>query len=1085
VLVRPDEQRQQRDEQPQRQQRQEQQQQQQPNEQQQAQPDRQQQQQGQQPPNPDPNQPQPQPQQQNPPPNVQMAYTPDFAMFRDYMKEVPKFDGSKIDEFVHAVEHAMLACGINGNCWVNVDLGNDGNGQGLHDIEVAKGRRVLAIIATRLILPVQSRWRQHYITSNQTVPAGARQALGGAPITWTNTADVTPFGPEVFRTSRGIGNTRYPTLKEWLYATFPVGTAATIVPESVKYHKINWSSASYNGTAEKFIGWVQTVLALKTANRVPDVIPDAFGSAVTEGIAAYFTGVAAEAWLNTPDNQKPRHIGSADPTDNDQTRLIPWVRNRFRSPTHELVKHRELQSVKWDEKMPLNLFNEQFCILLMEAGYGPGRPVAESFKVEWYLNALPVPLAQRVRASIFSNEDQTRTINRLLAAAQRPLLPAYEPTLASAQELAVKHQTDFQLHGRQKATSTTTKKEEQKRSNPSTQTQTQTTTGQRKVTCYRCGKEGHIASRCTNPASGNRHRMCHSCGEPHEEGKHTKPRRDVWCHKCKKVHPNGQCTPPTKAAYGATSPPAETSTPKPDEAPKPTPALAATPPVYFVAHVNGHKARVVVDSGCTVPVVTSRFIKLIGRTMEPSNHVFEQLSGQTVNSLSVVKDIPLDIDSVEFSVTAQVLDTRGYDLLVGWPWITQNRGVIDSVNQEITLRTQHDLCTVPLFGTMRQPKPDPVQAPQPTPPTSPPALTAAFYGASQISFLVGLDSHPFTPPNKADIDHFLQDYIWVRLRMGQKHPDPANDPSGLRCAAGRSFCRECYQNLTDCEESSNSRRYWRLYAFKEPAYWRHAAQRIINSRRSTRSPLYEPCSDDWTEVLLDAWKTLNPGIPLATDTYRDPPQDPDSDDDSEYQSARSTVSDDDDDISDTADPVIADSASVRSSGWSDPVSEAADYDSDPDWAWLTQNGYVSDTSENYDKLRPKKLLKRKPVLDDCGLDSTPWRDGSSEDTPPLFGLSLDSPKSTASSPVISSPEPIHPDQFWDTVTKLPQFVDAFGSTSSGKPLPWATLPLPSPAPAKKSLAYEPVFGWGSEPSPWDQPRCSCTGWCSCEPLTGF
>jgi hypothetical protein len=1059
--------------------------------------------------------------QDNNQPPVMAAYNPDIHMLQTLLSEIPKFDGSKVDEFAHSVEHALMACGIYFHNWVQADLDN----QPLHDAEVAKGRRVLALIATRLTPPVQSRWRRYWGITHATVPQGADEGLGGEPITWTNAANTTPYGPSSFRTTHEVEHvpnaadpqvpgTKYPTLKQWLYATFPEGSAAVIVPESIKFHKIHWSKAAYNGSAEQFIGWVQTVCAIKKANRVPDHIPTVFGNEVTEAIAMHFTGVAAEAWLNTPDNLKPRHVGSADPNDNDQTRLIPWMRHRFRSPTHELVKHRELQTIKWDSKTPLYVFNEQFSALLMEAGYGLGRPVAETFKVEWYLNALPHPLAQRVRASIFSSEEQTREMNRLLLNAGRVPLPAYEPTLRGAQELAVKHQTDFQLHGRPERD--TRRSSPQQSRGDNRRSTTPRSQGQQRKSCFKCGKEGHIAPDCRSTGPSQK-RYCRDCDDTHEYGKHTKP-RDGWCHKCKKVHPRGQC-PPTKASYGASSiptvpdvvaTPEESSTitevsSSTDTVPSPpTVALVATPPIYIVAQVDGHKARVVIDSGCEYSAISAKFLKTLGYKTEPSTRLFEQLAGEHYKSLGLVKDIALDIDGIEFFLSAEVVDTKGFDLVVGWRWICQYKGVIDSVNQEITLRQPHDILTVPLYGILRHPKPEAEQPPNPTASSSPPAPIAAFYGVSHEVVL--------QPPSKEERDEFLQKYIWIRLRMGQKHPNPLEDPTGLRCAAGRSFCRDCYRDLTDCEESRNSRAYWRDYACKEPAYWMQAATIIINSRRSTNSPLYHPCSDDWGLVFSQTWNALNPDWVKFTITDSDSDSAPDfaisdadseHDTDSEYQTAHSSPSDgeamDEDDANDdtasTGTDLVAtylnlsdSETSDHSNPWGDPYDEAAEYSSDPDWDWLTQEGYVTDTSENYEMLRPRKLLKPKPVPDDCGPDPTPWRDGSSEGTPPLASLSLDSPQSTSSSSPKPSPTPIPANQFWDTVSRLTQYKVPHNDFRIPSSQTWFS-PLPrSDSPSKNTVfAYSPVLGWGDDESPWDQPHCLCKGWCSCPtvPATDF
>jgi len=289
---------------------------------------------------------------------------------------------------------------------------------------------------------IQESWRAYWGQTHPTLPISinphdqdeqltASATIGGEPITWTNRKNVAPYGPSAFCSTYQSGTVfDYPTMKEWLFRTYPQGTAAIFSPETVKLQKVDWSKAKFNGTSERFNEWMQTVLAIKKANAVPDKIPDSFGRQVTEAIATHFSAQAAEAWLNTPEGKRPRHIGTNDPTDKDQSNIIAWVRQRFRSVTHELIKHQELQTMKWEPKaMSLTAFCEKFNTTMSEAGYGPGRPLAEQFKIEWFTQTLPLPLATSVRSVIFANQSDRVQLNAQLAALGKDPLPDYEATL--------------------------------------------------------------------------------------------------------------------------------------------------------------------------------------------------------------------------------------------------------------------------------------------------------------------------------------------------------------------------------------------------------------------------------------------------------------------------------------------------------------------------------------------------------------------------------------------------------------------------------------------------------------------------------
>jgi hypothetical protein len=820
----------------------------------------------------------------------------------------------------------------------------------------------------------------------------------------------------------------YPTMKQWLFHTYPQGTAAIISPETVKLHKIDWSRAKFNGAPEKFNEWLQTILAIKQANAVPDDIPAGFDRQVTEAIATHFTGPAAEAWLNTPEAMRPRNIGTNDPTDHNQTRVIPWVRHRFRSTTHELVKHQELQTVKWERKdMPIHTFNEFFKTLISEAGYGPKRPLADSFQVDWYLQTLPSTLASLCRGGIYSARSEREQLNAQLAAKNKELLPDYEPTLQVVQALAVHFNTDFNMHH---------PKSESSRGNTSKKRTTgssNTRTSSRTVICYKCGEEGHVSTKCPKKdAQKTGDRFCKSCGVAHPEGKHVT--KDVWCRKCKVAHPYDQHVVKTSTAKLALTEDTPTSlglkaTDTPAPPPKPEPA-----PLYTKGHINGHEIQLILDTGAYQAFISKACLKRVGRKIDaPSDLRIILLSGERYHPLGIVKDLELDLDGVLTTISPHVVDTRSYDVILGMNWLNSVDVQIDTRSQTLTAYVGMDTVSLPLYGKGKHstatPKPD---AKTTFLPQENLQDSYAFYGAMATP-----RAFP-APLSNEDYDDFLSGYVWVRLRMGQKHP--TEDVSGLRCAAGRSFCRECYAFCHDCEESSNSRKYWLKYAKEEPEHWKRAAQRIINSRRSQRSPLYEECSDNWSLVLEEAYQELNPAPTMDT-TPTSPGPESESDSDT--------------------------SSSLTNSA----------YSSDPDWDWLKGKGYVSDTSTQYSRIRPKKLLRRRRIpLEPCLVAHNLRRNSDSDAEPPLLCLQAE-----PSTPPMPEVMPVAPDDFWSQVLNMPSMAGAFIPTHTSQCNKEGSFESDLHTPRRlRSPSH-----WGRTPEEssdedWPSiPRCSCEGWCTC------
>ena len=132
--------------------------------------------------------------------------------------------------------------------------------------------------------------------------------------------------------------------------------------DTPKYNKIDWRSAKYDGTVAKLHNWEQTVDALVKFNNIPRELPSTYDEQVTHGIAAQFTGVAADAW--SKEANKPKQIH----TINNQEDLIEWARKKFLSTAYVEEKAKEVYRSRWNpSKDSLTVYNDKFKVLIAEA----------------------------------------------------------------------------------------------------------------------------------------------------------------------------------------------------------------------------------------------------------------------------------------------------------------------------------------------------------------------------------------------------------------------------------------------------------------------------------------------------------------------------------------------------------------------------------------------------------------------------------------------------------------------------------------------------------------------------------------------
>ena len=168
---------------------------------------------------------------------------------------------------------------------------------------------------------------------------------------------------------------------------------------------------------------------------------------------------------------------------------------------------------------------------------------------------------------------------------------------------------------------------------------------------------------------------------------------------------------------------------------------------------------------------------------------------------------------------------------------------------------------------------------------------------------------------------------------------------------------------------------------------------------------------------------------------------------------------------------ITNSDSEEESVSTDSV-QSSEYSANPDWAWLVEEGYVSDTSSNYEVLRPQHLKKPHLVLPAgaCNLPNYSYRHEwhSDDDNLPLW---CPTPRAN----------PIPADQFWETISDIPQYQKPANDFRLDTQHYESHVARPPPPPIRRANSPSQ---WGLSLSGDDEwpsySSCACTGWCDCD-----
>lgn len=629
--------------------------------------------------------------------------------------------------------------------------------------------------------------------------------------------------------NQGVGNIRYPGYEDLVRAA---QEWAQNRGEDPKYDKIDWKPATYDGSALKLTQWEQTIDAITTARNLPALLPNAYKVRITHAIATQFTGLAAEAW--SKEANKPTQIR----TQGAEQGIIDWCRAKFLSHAHVQERAHALQTTRWTSGS-LTEYNEKHKVLQAEAQQDTA---AHALQVEWYLNALPTPLAAKARNSLAT-----------AALTARGNGNPYQATLSHVMELAIQLQADFDLQQQRsqnsrKSNQTGNRSESGRPSgnnsnnnngnkNKNNNGKRPSDTGKKPFTCYKCRQEGHLANNCPNKAVVS---DCKSCGEAHEYGKHTNKKQTFIA----QLRTEGR----------------------------------RRLPLHCKATVQNHPVNLIVDTGATVDLVSKSFLNKIGKKIQrPTDRIIHTASGVTFRPLGEIDDLPIQIEDQQIPTLVYVDDTDEYDLLVSIQWLKRSQAVLDLVNMDLTIRRDGTLISTNLYDQekieeIQQETEDLATEPEPNLKHETVMYTMAMrdpMAAPRQDPLKPPTTHYPRPLTPDDLDAFVA-YAWLRVNMGPA--STTEDTTGLRCPAGYSFCRDCYREGIMCGEGRNACKYWAKYAGAEPLHWRYAVQRIINNRRSTTSPKYETCPYDWRDVLRDSYAKLHPQ--LTGDPAAAPDNDP-------------------------------------------------------------------------------------------------------------------------------------------------------------------------------------------------------------------
>jgi len=210
------------------------------------------------------------------------------------------------------------------------------------------------------------------------------------------------------------------------------------------------------------------------------------------------------------------------------------------------------------------------------------------------------------------------------------------------------------------------------------------------VTCYNCGKPGHVSSNCNE-----RNRSCYNCGSPdHLQSQCPKPISNTRSggfrggERERKVETGGGSGSSVKTrAFHLTNEEAK------DRADV----------VSGIYTLNSLPVHVLFDPGATISFVSTSFVLNISVPIVPLRErlAIEVADGRNVWVSEQARGCLLGINGVEFSIDLKPITTREFEVIVGMDWLAAHNAYVDCKNKQIEVESPEGI-KVMIQGEKRQ-----------------------------------------------------------------------------------------------------------------------------------------------------------------------------------------------------------------------------------------------------------------------------------------------------------------------------------------------------------------------------------------------
>jgi hypothetical protein len=109
--------------------------------------------------------------------------------------------------------------------------------------------------------------------------------------------------------------------------------------------------------------------------------------------------------------------------------------------------------------------------------------------------------------------------------------------------------------------------------------------------------------------------------------------------------------------------------------------------------INGHDARILLDSGSSGNFISDKFIdkyKLSSTIDQRTNHQIVKLAdGTRCDSTGILQSASINIGDYNDDINLSTLSLNDYDVILGMPWLEKQNPKIDWVNRRVEIGTSH------------------------------------------------------------------------------------------------------------------------------------------------------------------------------------------------------------------------------------------------------------------------------------------------------------------------------------------------------------------------------------------------------------